>query len=468
MRFLRISWIFSKYLLFHRLTSYRKEIFGQRLKRALGELGLAFVKIGQVLSMRYDLLSRKDCAALQELLDNVNPIPAEIIIRIIEKEYSGPWNTVFKSFDAIPLGSASVSQVHRAILHDGSVVAVKVKRPDVDAQFANDIRLLKVLARLVALFSRRLRYVQIQELVQYFEAWIKQDLDFTAEVQNMKRIREQYKFGKTNFRSDLGKGVFIAPFEALCTPNIIVMDFVDGIPMNKKEAILADNRYDIEKSIKTYINAAIRNWFREDISSYIFQADPHLSNILALPYGDAANIDCGLISELTRKEAEQCRKLIIAVYMKDLDAVIRIATQMTKVDYETYGPRLRSDLEIYLEQTKDEGLGFWFLEFVKIMIKHRMKFPLFLTTFGRTNLILDGLASTYLPQKTTLDIVGEELRRQAVKELVNNLISADWLQVAYTVSEKVKESPNLITGLMDRYFDNPLQMVRDLRNAIRV
>src|SRR5207248_1386461 len=142
-------------------------------------------------------------------------------------------------------------------------------------------------------FSSTLRHAQIVDLVNYFEAWIKQDLDFVLEVRNMKRIREQYSFGETNFRPDLGKAIFIAPFEHLCTANIIVMDFVDGIPMSRKEEILANPDYDIEKSIKTYINASIRNWFRDDIETYVFQADPHLSNVLALPYGDVANIDCG-------------------------------------------------------------------------------------------------------------------------------------------------------------------------------
>jgi ubiquinone biosynthesis protein len=467
MRAFEVAWKLSKYTAFYKFTSHRREGLGRRLNAAFSELGLTYIKIGQILSMRYDLLSREDCVALQGLLDNVNPLPIATIHAIVEKEYGKPWREIFKKFDEIPLGSASVSQVHKAELPDGSVVAVKIKRPNVDEKFLSDIKILRALARIGTFFSPTLRHVQANELVDYFESWIKQDLDFRLEARNMRRIKEQYKFGEKNFRSDLGKGIFIAPFKELCTDHIIVMDFVDGIPMSHKEKILANPAYDIEKSIKTYINAAIRNWFREDIETYIFQADPHLSNVIALPGGDAANIDCGLISELSRKEVQQCKDLVIAVYMDDLEKTIRIATKMTGVNYEKYAPLLRPDLGDYLEKTKDEGLGFWFLEFAKIMVRHRIKFPLFLTTFGRTNVILDGLASTYLPGQTTVDLVGGELKREATKEMFRNLAGGDWLKVAYTLTQKIKKSPELITGLIDRYFENPLEAMRDIKEAIR-
>ena len=465
-RTLEVFYVGVKYLVLYKLTSHRKEGLGKRLKRACEELGLAFVKIGQILSMRYDLLSREDCEALQELLDNVNPIPIETIFRIIELEYHKPWNSVFSSFDEIPLGSASVSQVHKARLYDGTVVAVKIKRPDADKKFSSDIDILGILARIGAFFSPTLRHIQVRDLVDYFEKWIRQDLNFALEARNMRRIKDQYQFGETNFRADLGKGIFIAPFENLCTANVIVMDFVDGIPMNRKDEILTNPDYDIEKSIKTYINAAIRNWFRDDITTYIFQADPHLSNVLALPHGDAANIDCGLVSELSRKEVKQCKDLIIAVYLKDLEKTIRIATEMTGVDYEVYATILRHDLDIYLCKTREEGLGFWFLEFAKIMVRHRIKFPLFLTTFGRTNVILDGLASTYLPEQSTVDIVGGELRRQVIKEMLGNITNADWLRAAYILSEKLKESPMSVTRAVERYFNHPLDFIRDVREAV--
>lgn len=463
MRFLQICWVLCKYLVFYRVTIHRKEILGRRLKLAFGELGLTFIKIGQILSMRYDLLSRKDCQALQELLDNVNPIAFEDILKIIEKEYGKQWHEVFAVLYSEPLGSASVSQVHKAELFDGTKVAVKVKRPEVDNKFLSDIKILKKLASIASFVSPTLHHIQIRDLVSYFENWIKQDLNFPLETKNMRRIKEQYNFGETNFRYDLGKGFFIAPFENLCTENIVVMDFIDGIPMSRINEILSNPDYDIEKSLKTYMSAAMRNWFRDDIETYLFQADPHLSNILALPHGDAANIDCGLVSELTKKEASLCRELIIAVYMQDINKTIKIATKMTGVSYEKYASILKPDLEQYLKKAQGEGFGFWFMEFVRIMIKHRIKFPLFLTTFGRTNLVLDGLMAAYIPEQTTLDIVGEELKRQAVKETLKNLTEINWLKMFYTISEKAKQSPELIAN----FINDPVRIISKVASELK-
>lgn len=463
MRFIQICWILCKYSILSPFTAHRSQPLGRRLRFACEELGITFIKMGQLLSMRYDILPQKDCEELQQLLDNVQPIPFDHILHIIECQYRKPYTMIFRQFDARPIGSASVSQVHKAELLDGSVVAVKIKRPDVDYHFLNDIKILKRLARFGEFFSAILRHVQLREIVNQFEAWIIQDLDFVAEVRNMRRILEQYKFAQDGFRSDLSPGVFVSPFETLCTSTIIVMDFIDGIPMSHKEEILARPDYDIEKSIKSYVNAAIRNWFRDDTASYIYQADPHLSNILALPHGGAASIDCGLISELSRKDAQRCKDLIMAVYLKDLKKVVKIATEMASVSYEIYGPVLRPDLEHYLEQAPNEGFGFWFLEFARIMVKNKIKFPLFLTTFGRTNLVLDGLVKTYLPDKTTIDLVGEELRRHALKQSVNNLITADWLRLAYTIVEKIHCVPETLTTILN----DPLGFLKEISQAIK-
>ncbi len=462
MRFFQISWTLSKYTIFYKLTIYRHEIFGQRLKRALEDLGITFIKIGQIISMRSDLLSKENSLALRQLLDRVNPIPLPEIYQILEAEYQQPHQLIFKKFHELPLGSASVSQVHKAELFDGSIVAVKIKRPRVDIKFAADIRVMKKLARIGEWLSLTMRNIQAYKLVEYFEDWIKQDLDFRNEVSNIKKIAGQYAFATDNFRSDLGRAIFPRPFEDLCTANIIVMDFMDGIPMSQKEKIMANPQYDAQKSIKSYANAALRNWFREDTPNYYFQADPHLSNILALPGGDAASIDFGLIASLSKKEARICQDLIIAVYLKDLKRSLAITADMIGVT-EAQLDVMKPDFEKYLEQTSKEGFGFWFLEVVRMCNKHNFKFPLYLATFGRTNLILDGLIQDYLPDQTTLDILGEELHRQALKEIWKNAMDADWLKLSYSLSQKIKEGPQLIS----KFIDNPLSVISDFIRAVK-
>lgn len=462
MRFIQICWILTKYLVLYKFTRHRRDIFGMRLKIAFEELGITFIKIGQILSMRYDLLARPDAQALQALLDKVKPIPLAEIYRILEAEYKTPWQNIFRRFENQPLGSASVSQVHKAELFDGSVVAVKIKRPNVDSKFAADIRVMKFLAATAERFSRVLRNIQVRGLVDYFEAWIKQDLDFRREVQSIKKVKEQYKFAQEKFRADLGTGIIPAVFEGFCTDNIVVMEFIDGIPLSNKQEVLSRQEYDVEKSIKSFVNAAMRNWFREDTSVYYFQADPHLSNILALPGGSAASIDFGLIAELSRKEADICADLIIAVYLKDLSQSMKVIAQMLGQTPERCEV-MRPDIARYLEQTSNEGFGFWFLEVAKICNRHGLKFPLYMTTFGRTNLLIDGMIHEYLPDHTTVDLLGEELQRQAVKVMWRNVVDADWMKLSYVVSRKINEGP----GIVSEFLDNPLGMVSKIINAAK-
>jgi ubiquinone biosynthesis protein len=463
MRSLQIVWILSKYLILYKLTRYRKEIFGQRLKLAFEDLGITFIKIGQILSMRYDLLSEKDCQALQGLLDNVNPIPYETIVAILEREYSKPLGQIFRDFEEKPLGSASVSQVHKAKLFDGSMVAVKVKRPQVDNKFFYDIRILRRLARTAELCSRTLRHVQIREMMDYFEAWIKQDLDFVHEVYNMQRYKEEYGFAESKFRSDLGRQIIPRAFENFCTQNIIVMDYIEGIPLNRARQMVDDSKYDIQNSVKLAVNVPIRYWFGREQAVYIYQADPHLSNILALPNGDVANIDFGLIAEISLEEAGLCRDLVLAVYLKDIDKVLHLVANVSHVKPAKLTPDVRADFEDYLIKAQKSGFGYWFMEFAKIMVKHRLKFPLFMTTFGRGYVMTDGMINTYLPGQTTLDIVGVELRRLAFQQATKNILNADWTKLAYVVSEQIRKTPDIVT----EFFDDPLTVIAKVARATK-
>lgn len=463
MRSLQVSWVLAKYLLLYKSTKHRKEIFGRRLKLAFEELGITFVKIGQILSMRYDLLSQEDCLALQDLLDQVTPISYTTIVGILEREYSKSLSEVFIDFEEKPLGSASVSQVHKAKLLDGSMVAVKIKRPEVDHKFFYDVRILKRLARVAELLSPTLRHLQVREITAHFESWIKQDLDFRHEVRNMKRYKEEYGFAESEFRPDLGIQIIPSAFENLCTEDVIVMDYIEGIPLNRARQLLDNPKYNIEQSVKLVVNTPIHYWFGRQQATYIFQADSHLSNILALPNGNVANVDFGLISEFSRAEADRCQELVLAVYLQNIDKVLQIVAEMSEVDTKKLTPQLKADFEDYLVKAQKAGFGYWFMEFAKIMVKHRLKFPLSMATFGRAYIMTDGLINTYLPGQTTLDIVGVELRQLALQQVTNNILNADWTKLAYVLSEQLQKTPDLIV----QFLENPLEVVSKIAQAAK-
>jgi|SRR5579872_94488 len=463
MRFIKICRVLSKYLIFYKFTRHCREIFGVRLRLAFEELGITFIKIGQIISMRYDLLGEADRKALRSLLDDVNPIPFSEIKKILSQEYSCPLEAIFSEIQEKPVGSASVSQVHKAWLLNGAVAAVKIKRPGVDKTFIRDINFLKILASIGERFSSKLRYIRAKELVAYFESWIRQDLDFVLEIQNMKKIAEQYEFATGNFRSDLGRGTFPKAFDQLCTSRVIVMDFIDGIPMNRKEQILQKENYDLAKSVRTYIVAAIRSWFEARGEDFYFQADPHFSNILALPNGNVAAIDHGLVCRLPKNQAELLKDLVLAVYLKDLGKVVQIALEMTDPDpkYQDFG--LESDLKIFLDRAQHETFGFWFSDFVKVLVRHHKKIPVFIVSFGRAAVMIDGLAHEYLPGESTLDILDYEFKRAILIGTARQLISADWKKLTRVLLSKI----NNVEGVIKTAIENPAGFVAGLGRIIK-
>jgi ubiquinone biosynthesis protein len=458
MRFIKISLTLSHHLLFYQLGSLRKKNFGERLAIAFEKLGLSFIKIGQMLSMRYEILKESDCIALQRLLDKSNVLPYDLIRDIIETEYKKPISKVFKDFSKTPLGSASVSQVHKAVLFDGRVVAVKVKRPNVDRHIASDIRVLKTLVLIGMIFSKTLRKFKAYTVIVFFEDWMRQDIDFRLEAKNIKIFREQELSNVT----DKYEVYCMDIVDDLCTNNIVVMDFVEGIPVNNKKELLANNEYDIYKSIENYTNAMIKNWFRDDLTEYYYQADPHLSNIIALPHGGVANIDCGLIARLSKKEMNLCRKITLAIYFKDADKVIKVATDLAECDYETYRPLLQKDVENYLDRTEEEGLGFWFFGFTKIMVKHNMDFPSYLTTLGRGNVIVDGFIKTYIPEYNAHDLLKKQLKNHAIQYLRDSFTEDDVLRLGYTFIEKMKQA-----NTSNTFFDTMLGDISKFSKAMR-
>lgn len=458
MRFIKICFVTSHYLVFYPFTSLRKKSFGERLTIVCEELGISFIKIGQALSLRYDILKEKDCLALQKLLDNANVLSYETIKRIVENEYRNPINRVFKEFSREPLGSASVSQVHKATLFDGRVVAVKVKRPNVAEHLSSDIRVMKTFVIIGMIFSKTLRQFRAYSVVVFFEEWVRQDIDFRLEAKNIKIFRKQELSNKNSEYQVFCMDVV----DELCTDNIVVMDFVDGIPVGKKKEILLNENYDVEKSIKTYMNAIVKNWFRDDITEFYFQADPHISNIIALPHGGVANIDCGLICRLSKKEMLLCRKITLAIYFKDVNKIIKVATDLANCDYETYKPLLKKDVEKYLEKTDDEGLGFWFFGFTKILVEHNMRYPTYLTTLGRGNVVVDGFIKTYMPEYTAHDILKKQLKSHASEYMKTSFTDDDALRLGYSIIEKMKKVND-----SNELFDNVLRDISKISKSLR-
>lgn len=239
----------------------------KQLRLALEELGPSFIKIGQILSTRADILPMEFITELQNLQDNVKPEDFKVMKEVIESGLNRPIDEVFMEFDEKPIASASLAEVFKARLKTGERVAVKVQRPFVKEKMLSDIRILKKLAPFINLTSPTKEIIDIREIVDELSDATIKELNFLKEMDNIVRFSENNKHIK----------YLTCPkvYKEYCTQRILVMDYIEGIKIDNIKR-LKEEGYDIQDiAIKlTY------NYFKQVFEDGFFHADPHPGNIL--------------------------------------------------------------------------------------------------------------------------------------------------------------------------------------------
>ena len=283
--------------------------FGVRLRRTLDDLGPTFVKFGQLLSTRQDIIPEGILVELQKLQDTAAPIALETAQAVIERELGMPAGKVFAEFDPVPLGSASIGQVYRARLHEGDVVAVKVQRPEAPGRVEADLALMRDFAALLnARFGDRI-FIDVTALVAEFEGVIRRELDYEAEARNARRFA-------VNFT---GTPVKIPEVYAdLSTKRVITMEYIEGTRFHDIRPLLltpAERRRVATMGAEAIFKMAFEDGF--------FHGDPHPGNLILTPRGELALLDFGMVGFMSRGDIEALSRLFIAVIARDAAAALR-------------------------------------------------------------------------------------------------------------------------------------------------
>jgi len=266
---------------------------GERLRLALQELGPVYVKFGQILSTRRDLLPLDIADELALLQDRVPPFPGEEARKIIEKALGEPVDTVFASFDTQPLASASIAQVHPATLHDGRKAVVKVVRPGIEKQLRKDIDLLKAIAAIAEKFLQGGARIQPREVVREFESVVFDELDMQREAANASMLRRNFEGSKDLYIPEV--------YWTWCKRRVMVMERVSGLPVGDIE-----NLREHGVNLKKLARRGIRVFYTQVFRDNLFHADMHPGNILV----DASNpedptfiaMDFGIVASLSTKD----------------------------------------------------------------------------------------------------------------------------------------------------------------------
>jgi ubiquinone biosynthesis protein len=288
---------------------------GARLRQALEKLGPIFVKFGQVLSTRRDLLPLDIADELAKLQDRVPPFPAAQARALVEKAYGRSVDEVFASFEAEPVASASIAQVHFAVLKSGREVAVKVLRPNMLAVIDDDLRLLHTLARWVERLSADGKRLKPREVVAEFDGYLHDELDLVREASNAAHLR----------RNMDGLNLVLVPEMVwdLCTPTVMVMERMHGVPISQIERIRVAG-VDIPKLARDGVTIFFTQVFRDGF----FHADMHPGNIMVSlapeTFGRYIALDFGIVGTLTDSDKEYLAYNFIAFFRRDYKRVAEL------------------------------------------------------------------------------------------------------------------------------------------------
>lgn len=283
--------------------------FGERLRAALVELGPTFIKFGQILSTRPDLVTHEIAQDLSLLQDNVPPLPFDAVRGVIRETLGGDPKDVFGTFDPVPVASASISLVYRATLPDGTPVAVKVQRPNIAKTIESDLSLMAQVAGWIAEVSAEARWFNPPAIVEAFARSIRRELDFTIEA----RIIEQFR---ANFAED-EQVVIPAVHGEYSGEHVLTMDWLDGVRIDRMDAYAARN-CDPAEIARLGGDALARMVFEH----HLFHADPHPGNMFILRDNRIAFLDLGMAGHLERTDVAAIADLMLAIFSGDAQACV--------------------------------------------------------------------------------------------------------------------------------------------------
>lgn len=373
-----------------------EKTYAERIRIFIEEMGTTFIKLGQIASTRGDLLPPDLIKELEKLQSHVAPFPAAEARKLIEESLEAPIDELFMIFDDTPVGSASIGQVHRAMLHTGEDVAVKVQRANIEKTVRTDLEILRHLAVLAESNLEWARNYQVTDMIEEFSDALINELDYTIEARNVERI------GKTHKNDDKIKIPEI--YWEYSTKNVMVMDFIKGIPVNHFDELdkLNINRSDLAETLARAI-------FQQIFEEGYFHGDPHPGNVSVLRDGTLVFLDFGMIGRLTSDLKINFGSLLISLMRKDSDGVVKAIVKMGVVPSDVSMRDLNREAEIMRDKYYDVPLSkLNFSDAVNdlfgIANKYKIKLPQDFTILAKTLLTLESIVSQLDPDFSIMDV----------------------------------------------------------------
>ncbi len=367
-----------------------REAEPQKIRLLLQELGGAFVKLGQIISLRPDLLPIEYIKELEKLQDEVPAFPFEDVKREIEDEFKKPLNEIFSEFEEKPIAAASIAQVHKAKLKTGEQVAVKVQRPNIKELMGHDIDIMFYFSNLLEKHIPKLKEYNFGGVVKEFSEWTYKELNFKIEAKNARIFKNNFENSKTVYIPKV--------YEEYTTEKILTLEFLDAVELHDIEEVKKRKDLNIRTLIKNGFDAVLTQIFIHGF----FHADPHPGNILVLKNNVISFVDFGIVGYFDDDLKKKSTDVFCGIIENNVDKITNAFLDMGLVADKDL-TLFKLDLEEIIKPLQtaslnDIKISYVLEEVLALAHKHKVRFPLDFVLFGKTVVTLEGLALSFDPE----------------------------------------------------------------------
>ena len=417
----------------------------EKMRLVCEELGPTFVKFGQILSNRPDLLPLDLITQFEKLQDNVPPLSGEIARKVVEKELKKSTDEIFAWFEPEPFASASMAQVHKATLKTGERVAIKIQRPGITEIIIEDIKVMYTVAEILNRRVPSVRSFDPVGLVRNFEESILKELDFIHESVSAQRFYNNFS------GTDQDSRFIHAPkvYREYTTPRVLVLEFIKGYKISKLDQIDAykhDRKLIARKLAISYLKQVFEHGF--------FHADPHPGNLLLLETGEICYLDFGMMGSILPRDVEIFGHLFLSVKNKDVKKIIHSLMQLSDQVSIKHMRQLEFDINEFVESYSIAGvhaneMSTVLLQLKDVIVKHDLKIPAHFFLLARSLVTIEGVIRNLDPELDMLELSRPYLVKTITKK---------W--------SPLQMGKKVLNGIFE--FGNYMEeFPRDLKNVIR-
>lgn len=445
------------------LVSSKKDL-PRQFRELLEELGPTFVKIGQALSVRPDILPLDYIEELEKLQDSVNPFPFSEVRRIVEFEIQKKLEDVFESFETEPVAAASIAQVHKARLKTGEEVVVKVQRPEAALIIESDLRILLYLAEIL---RPRIETVDLVGLWEELATTLRNELDFMIEAGNVELFRRLFEQDE----------IIRIPgvFWDYTTHRVLTLDYVEGYMLSEIKRIREEYTWVDLEELAVY---GARAFMKQVLEFGVFHADLHPANLIITPEGKIVYLDFGMVGFIPEDGRRAIARMLYAQIMKDVDEILvqaeALGAEIPRAKLPVLKKEFRSILDRYYGKTLGEiRIDVIGKEFVMLLHRHRIKIPKNYALLVKALITVEGVARTLYPQINVFEISKpyvEELIKKyyppsnVFRELVDTAIEDFYILLK--LPGKIDSLINVIEGAEQQRL-NQIEAIKDLNRTIK-